>query len=194
MRERVERDVKDMFFLRTGHAYLIDDSDGSAMTAVLRDLHGKGMRILGFTRRHPSTFEEECGFGEGDLVWMTSGVGPMMMDSQNLGILTEKILKFFMGGEGRVVLLDGLEYLSVMNGFDVVLRFIYRLIELTILHHGILLLSVVPQTLEAKQYALLRREVFDSYPAGEAANGAGGYGAPSQDTEDEKGGVDVATR
>jgi hypothetical protein len=57
-----------------------------------------------------------------------------------------------------VVMLHGVEYLTTINGFGPILRLIQGLSEENAAERGILLLPLVPRTLDEKEEALLATE------------------------------------
>jgi hypothetical protein len=58
-----------------------------------------------------------------------------------------------------VVLLEGLEYLVIQNGFDTVLRFIQYLNEHVVTNSVILMVPFNEESLEKKEMALLKAEL-----------------------------------
>ena len=145
--------------LREGRSYLIVENGENQSFAMLDGLAKDGRDTLCLSRKPPDRLPPSWSADPEGVIWLTSAVGPGMMDPQNLGILTERIQQFLQHGERRMVLLDGIEYLTVMNDFDSVLRFLYRLSEMAYQYKGVLLVTVLPEAFEDRQMALLRREM-----------------------------------
>ena len=61
--------------------------------------------------------------------------------------------------QGGVVLLDGLEYLILRNGYDAVLQFIEHLSDLVVRGRGIVLIPLSPATLDRKEVARVERDL-----------------------------------
>ena len=58
-----------------------------------------------------------------------------------------------------IILLDGLEYLILQNGFETSLRFIQALNDLVILNKATLIVPVNPASLSVKELSLLEKEM-----------------------------------
>lgn len=97
------------------------------------------------------------------IFWM-SKYGKESINPCNLEIMAGMIKEFLRKSKNPVVLQDGLEYLVTTNGFIPVLKFVYDIRELVILHKAVFILPVRPDTLEDKELALIERnmEVVDT--------------------------------
>jgi len=77
-----------------------------------------------------------------------------------IGTLAKVIQKFIEDNNGEgAVLLDGLEYLIINNGFLQTLMFVEHVNEFVMQRRAIILLPVSPDTLEEKELALLERNM-----------------------------------
>ncbi len=92
-------------------------------------------------------------------VFWISKHGKGSINPANLEIMAGMINEFFMKSKNPVVLLDGIEYLIVTNGFIPVLKFLHDLREGVILHDAILILPLDPATLDEKELALIERNM-----------------------------------
>src|SRR5207245_11081825 len=99
-------------------------------------------------------------FGMSDLpiVWLINvgkedSVRPK--DLEKLSLSAEQ----FLVREKGVILLDAVEYLVTNNNFLTVLRLVQAVRDQAAVNNGVLLLSVNPSTLDARQMTLLEREV-----------------------------------
>jgi len=74
--------------------------------------------------------------------------------------LAKVIQKFIEDNNGEgAILLDGLEYLIINNGFLQTLMFVEHVNEFVMQRRAIVLIPVSPDTMEEKELALLERNV-----------------------------------
>ncbi len=92
-------------------------------------------------------------------VFWISKHGKGSINPANLEIMAGMINDFFRSSKNPVVLLDGIEYLIVTNGFIPVLKFLHDLREWTILHTAIFILPLNPAALDEKELALIERNM-----------------------------------
>lgn len=112
------------------------------------------------TRQYPDRVKRERDLKDARIVWLSHTPGTDYQNPTALGALAKSIAKFVedAGGEG-VVLLDGLEYLVVNNGFLQTLMFIEHVNEFVMQKRGYVLLPVNPDALDEKELALLSRNL-----------------------------------
>ncbi len=73
----------------------------------------------------------------------------------NLEIMAGMINDFFRRSKNPVVLLDGIEYLVITNGFNPVLKFLHDVREMVILKKAIFILPVSSAAFEERENALI---------------------------------------
>jgi len=78
----------------------------------------------------------------------------------NLEIMAGMINDFFRRSKNPVVLLDGIEYLVITNGFTNVLKFLHDVREIVILEKGIFILPISCAAFEERENAVIEK-VFD---------------------------------
>ena len=115
---------------------------------------------LCITRQHPDRLRRERNLGEVRVIWLSHTPGEDFHNPTAIGTLAKVIQKFVedQGGEG-VVLLDGIEYLVINNGFLQTLMFVEHVNEFVMQRRAILIMPVSPATLEEKELALLERNI-----------------------------------
>ncbi len=93
-----------------------------------------------------------------------SKYGKESINPCDLEIMAGMIKEFLRKSKNPVVLLDGLEYLTIANCFIPVLKFVYDIREWVILHRAVFILPVSPAALDEKELALIERnmEVVDT--------------------------------
>lgn len=144
--------------MSNGNAYVFMKKGAKKATKVLDGDAFADRRCMIISRRHPS----QLGIERGDNIeryWLASEFGRNVLDPQNLGLLTDTIINFLSGVEDGFLLLEGLDYLTVMNGFDNVMKMIYRVTEATVLHGGIVLVTLDPDAFGTRERALLGSEL-----------------------------------
>jgi len=113
----------------------------------------KGFKVLAVTRT-PSHYEE-AGI---PYIWITpAGGGENAIDPRALAPLLQKLVDSV--EPGTVVILDGIEYLIIENGFSSVFRFLTNLKDRLLLKGASLLVVVDPMTFDEKQLSILEREI-----------------------------------
>ncbi|WP_456365063.1 DUF835 domain-containing protein [Thermococcus sp.] len=113
----------------------------------------KGFKVLAVTRT-PSHYAE-AGI---PYIWITPvGSGENTIDPRALAPLLQKLVDSV--EPGTVVILDGIEYLIIENGFNSVFRFLTNLKDRLLLKGVSLLVVVDPMTFDEKQLSILEREI-----------------------------------
>src|SRR3989475_13019573 len=115
---------------------------------------------FGSARQYPERVRRERGLAEVRLIWLSTTPGEDFNNPAAIGTLAKVIQKFIEDSNGEgVVLLDGLEYLIINNGFLQTLMFVEHVNEFVMQRRAIILLPVSPDTLEEKELALLERNL-----------------------------------
>lgn len=115
---------------------------------------------LVITRQHPEKVRRERGV-TCRVVWLSHTLGEDFHNPTALGALAKLISNFIDENHGEaVVLLDGLEYIAVNNGFLTnTLMFVEHVNEFVMQRASVILIPVDPAALEEKELALLERNV-----------------------------------
>ncbi|MDW5561917.1 MAG: DUF835 domain-containing protein [Methanomassiliicoccus sp.] len=139
-----------------GNTYLIESMYATKALTVVNELTADGTQALCILRSFPGNYQG----GLNDTVtayWLTkhesSQYGPYTVISPtDMPRLISETRNFMRAEEGRVVLVEGVEYL-IMQSADrevSVLKFISLMSDLAITLRGVLLLSVYPPALDEK--------------------------------------------
>jgi len=117
------------------------------------------------TRQYPDRVRRERSLPDAKILWLSHTPGEDFHNPTAIGILAKTISRFIEehGGEASI-LLDGLEYLIVNNGFLQTLMFVEHVNEFVMQRKAVVLIPVSPDALEEKELALLERnlEVVES--------------------------------
>lgn len=146
--------------LTTGHSYLFlldrPDRTFEIFAAYVKD----GYHGLCISRYFPGKIRAKYKLEKTPMLWLShTDSEESHLDPSNLGVLTNILRDFFNKTEKGIVLLEGLEYLIIQNGFDTVLRFIQYLNEHVVTNNVILVVPFNSESLEKKELALLKAEL-----------------------------------
>ncbi len=146
--------------LLEGACYLVKEPKPQLSFRVYRELVRQGTPGLCITRVYPDLAREKFGLEDGRVVWLADAPADDVM-RPNAIVNLSKAIEVFLGEhpDGGVVLLDGLEFLILRNGYDAVLQFVEHLSELVVRGRGIVLIPLSPATLERKEVARVERDL-----------------------------------
>ncbi|MDI6917497.1 MAG: DUF835 domain-containing protein [Thermoplasmatales archaeon] len=138
-----------------GISYLVEEEEPRKSY----NLFGKYISLadcLCITRGDPEKIRKM--YGENfSIIWLTNVKGKDTMDPTDLERLMQSIERFL--GEGKVLIIDGIEYLIVQNNYKTILKFIQSLNSMIVLKKSMLIVPVNPSALDTKELALLEREM-----------------------------------
>src|SRR3990170_5655456 len=146
--------------MEKGVCYLVKEKKPELSFRLFDILLGQRLPGLCITRQYPERVRRERGLADVRVIWLSHTPGEDYHNPTAIGTLAKVIQKFIEdhAGEG-VVLLEGLEYLIINNGFLQPLMFVEHVNEFVMQRRATLLLPVSPDTLEEKELALLERNV-----------------------------------
>ena len=148
-----------------GVCYLVEEKKPDLAYRMFRQLTGEGLPGLVVTRQYPDRVRRERGLPDAKVLWLSHTPGEDYHNPTAIGTLAKTISRFIEDHKGEaVVLLDGLEYLIVNNGFLQTLMFVEHVNEFVMQRKAIVIVPVAPEALEEKELALLERnlEVVES--------------------------------
>jgi len=140
---------------------LVKERQPTLSFEIFEEMLRGGVPGLLITRIHPDRIRHDRGLTDVRMIWLSHTPGEDYHEPTATGTLVKVIQKFIEDNNGEgVILLDGLEYLMINNGFVPILFFVEQLNELMTLSRGILLLPVDPRALDLRELALLERNVM----------------------------------
>jgi len=140
-----------------GRSYIVKERKPDGAMSHFVKMLGRGYSGLVISRQHPDNVHRKYKLDGVRLVWLSTTLGQDYIDPHNLSSITN-LAGVFLNGNGKsVVLLDGIEYLTVHNDFGRVLKFMEYLNELVMQRQAILLISLDDRAFEPRQIALLER-------------------------------------
>ncbi len=147
------------YVVERGACYLIKEKKPDVGYRLFQMLVQRGLPGLVITRQYPEKVRRERGV-TARILWLSHTPGEDFHNPTAIGALAKLISNFIDENHGEaVVLLDGVEYLSVNNGFLQTLMFVEHVNEFVMQRASIVLLPVDPDALEGNQLALLERNV-----------------------------------
>lgn len=142
--------------------YLVRETKPETVFEYLRLLVGGGARGLCISRIHPDDVAKRHALGDVEYVWLSRSEDKpsdiTRAEPTELVKLASAIVKFLEAERNAAVALEGFEYLSSLNGFGSVLRFVQTLNEKVLVNDSYLLVTVNPDAMKAQEYKLLATE------------------------------------
>ena len=146
--------------LEKGVCYLVKEKKPQLSFRLFEILVGQKVPGLCITRQFPERVRRERGLADVRIMWLSHTPGEDYHNPTAIGTLAKVIQKFIEDNNGEgVILLDGLEYLMINNGFLQTLMFVEHVNEFVMQRRSIVLMPVSPETMEEKDLALLERNV-----------------------------------
>jgi two-component system cell cycle response regulator len=146
--------------LEKGVCYLVKEKKPELSYRLFESLVAQKVPGLCITRQYPDRVKRERNLTDVRIIWLSHTPGEDFHNPTAIGTLAKVIQKFIEDNNGEcAVLLDGLEYLIINNGFLQTLMFVEHVNEFVMQRRAIVLIPVSPDTLEDKELALLERNV-----------------------------------
>ena len=140
--------------------YLVEEAKPRLSFRMFRLLTADGTPGLCITRIYPDIAREKYPLRGVRVVWLADAPEEDSLRPMGIVNLSKTIEDFIeQHPEGCAILLDGIEFLILRNGFDPVLSFVAHLNEFVMRRKAIVLLPVSPATLERKELARLERDL-----------------------------------
>lgn len=150
------------FKLMVGGAYLVlerTEQDEGQGLKIFRDSMRSGSPGLLITRTYPDKVLKKFKLGKIPVLWLSRSKNKNSISPTNLGAIVEELKEFANQNDESIIMFDGLEYLTVHNDFDRVLKFIHSLEDEIAMHKSRLIVSLNPTTLPNKKVAMISKEM-----------------------------------
>ena len=119
----------------------------------------EGIPGLCVTRQFPGKVREAFEMKDTRVLWLSHTPGQDHHNPTSIATLATVISSFIERYKKCVVLIDGLEYLVINNGFQQVLRFVEHINEQVMQSRSSVLVPISPSAFSEKELALLERNV-----------------------------------
>jgi DNA-binding response OmpR family regulator len=163
--EKVRRSAKK-YELRRGLSFVVKEQKAVKSFEIFTDQVTHNIQGLCVTRQYPAAVRQEWGLEETPIIWLSNQLGKVYVNPANIGILGDTIIRFIEKSDDSVIMIDGVEFLIVNNGFDKVLKMVHRITEVVMEFKSRVIISVDPRALDVREMALLERnmEVIEGEP------------------------------
>lgn len=156
--EKAKKSAKK-YELRRGLSYIVKEQKAVKSFEIFTDQVTHNIQGLCITRQYPAVVRQEWGLEETPIIWLSNQLGKVYVNPANIGILGDTIIRFIEKSDDSVVMIDGIEFLIVNNGFDKVLKMIHRITEVAMEYKSRVIISVDPRALDVREMALLERNM-----------------------------------
>ena len=148
--------------IKAGKNYLVVDEDPRNAFMMIRAMSLSERPTMCLTTQFPGKIRSEYDLGNVQVKWLSDSstdidnVNPKNLDGDSM----ELVSTFLMTTKEAGVLLDGIESLIEMNGFDKVIAFVKRLNDLAAIHRSTIILSINKKAVAQDQFKSISDE-FD---------------------------------
>lgn len=164
-REQAEQKVKTLELsalhrlFKQGKCYLLVEEKPNTCFKLFNKLIEYGVKGMLISRIHPSQIQEEYNVKDIPTIWLTQVREEDCIEPTNITQLSIAVKGFAENDVDGVILLEGLEYLIIQNGFEVVLRFVQTMADIVMISKCRLIISFDAQTLGEVELHQLEREL-----------------------------------
>ena len=143
--------------LRPGTFYVFQEKRADRALGLYNLLTAKGKDVLVVARMHPDRLQEDLKIPSSRVYWLSNTAGPRNINPQNIGILTDLLVRTVEKGD-EAVIFEGVEYLMLQNDFQKILKLFNYLYESVAINRGILIMTLDPAAFNVKELALLTKD------------------------------------
>jgi len=144
---------------KQGKCYLLVGEKPDLCLKLFSKMVKTGFTGLAISRAHPSHIRSEYDIKDVPIIWLTQVKGKSNIAPTNITQLSIAVKGFAGNDVEGVILLEGLEYLIIQNGFEVVLRFVQTMADIVMISKCRLIISFDAQTLGEVELHQLEREL-----------------------------------
>jgi hypothetical protein len=149
----------DLVRLQEGYCYIVKERKPFLAYKLFEQSLGQNTPGLCVTRQFPEKVREAFEMRDTRVLWLSHTPGQDHHNPTSIGTLATVISSFIERYKKSVVLIDGLEYLVINNGFQQVLRFVEHINEQVMQSRSSVLVPISPSAFSEKELALLERNV-----------------------------------
>ncbi len=147
---------REVLVFDCGRTYFMVDQRLNRILTIARDLISSGSNVLYVSRFHPDLICERSD-KEVQTIWLSERPGSKSVPPDQLSRLAQSIAAFVGKNPSPVVLIDGIEYLSLFNDFSRLQMFIEQVNDIVMESRAILLIAVDPRLFDPRSLAKLQR-------------------------------------
>jgi PAS domain S-box-containing protein len=146
------------YTLRPGDCYLIESVHSDQAYDIFVDSVTHGLQGFSLSRIHPKKIKQQYGLEKTPLFWLSTTKTEYSVYPADIEKVNYYIYEFVKQSPNSIVLLDGIEYLVLHNGFDKVLKVLHTIRDYIILYNSRLIIPITPQIFTEKELQLLKKE------------------------------------
>ncbi|UCE81338.1 MAG: DUF835 domain-containing protein [Methanobacteriota archaeon] len=155
-----EKTALELMELEQGLCYIIRERKPFLAFALFeKEVSHRGLAGLCVTRQFPDRLKDAFSLGDARVIWLSHTPGSDHHNPTSIGTLATIISSFIERYERCTVIIDGLEYLVINNGFQQVLRFLEHVNEQVMQSKSTVLVPISPDAFSEKELALMERNV-----------------------------------
>ena len=146
--------------IQKGHSYLVEEIRPNTIFQIVISLKDTGSSGVVFSRINPRRLIERFEKLQGvSTYWLTEKESTADTIGHSLERIVYIVEEKLGENPSTVIALDGIEYLVSANGFDAVVKFIRRIVDMIAETDSILLVSLGESTLKEQEIKILEREL-----------------------------------
>jgi hypothetical protein len=154
-----EKPAIDLIHPEEGLMYVVRERKPFLSYKLFENTLADNVPGLCVTRQFPDKVREAFELKDTRILWLSHTPGKDHHNPTSIGTLATIISSFIERYDRCVVLIDGLEYLVINNGFQQVLRFAEHINEQVMQSRSTVLIPISPNAFSEKELALLERNV-----------------------------------
>ena len=151
--------ILDEIVLEYGCGYLVREAKPEVSYKLFRHLLEEGVPGLCISRQYPDRVRQRLGGMEARVLWLSHTPGDSHHNPTALSALAKIVCKFIEDHPRSAILLDGLEYLVINNGFLQALTCLEHINEFVMPRKALALVPVSPEAFKERELALLERNL-----------------------------------
>ncbi|NYT04399.1 MAG: DUF835 domain-containing protein [Candidatus Methanofastidiosa archaeon] len=142
-----------------GKSFIIYENKYEKSFEIFKDLVTHNISGLAITRTPPLSLKKAYNLEKTPFIWLSKIEGPNTISPIYLNSLMNLITDFINKGKDSIVILEGLEYLTSQNNFDIVLKFIQALRDIVLIESSRLVIPLNKSAFNQKEIALIEKEL-----------------------------------
>lgn len=154
-----DRNTLELIELEQGLCYVVRERKPFLAFALFENDVADDLPGLCVTRQFPDKLRETFNLKDSRIIWLSHTPGKDHHNPTSVGTLATLITSFIERYDRCIVIVDGLEYLVINNGFQQVLRFMEHVNEQVMQSRSTMLIPISPSAFSEKELALIERNV-----------------------------------
>jgi hypothetical protein len=154
-----EKPAADSIRMEDGLCYVVKERKPFLAFKLFESSLSEAVPGLCVTRQFPEKVRDAVDLKDTRILWLSHTPGKDHHNPTSVGTLATVISSFIERYKRCVVLIDGLEYLVINNGFQQVLRFVEHINEQVMQSRSTVIIPISPSAFSEKELALLERNV-----------------------------------